>query len=561
MNPNQQEKSQTEKDNKNLEIERKFTIKELPENINQYTHDDIKQGYYTDISTNIEFRLRQKSNKFYKTYKKGNGLTREEFETEIPEEEFNTFWPLTKEKRLEKTRYYIPYDKHTIELDVYKNSLQGLITVEIEFKTEDEANEFIIPDWFDKDVTNDEEYKNKNLASKEKHEETSYDLEKGLLKLGDMVKDTMSKKDTPIIVEIAGGSASGKTSAVSVKLKEMFGDDAMIFSMDDYYRGRTYMAEEAAKGNVLNFDQPEVINIPLVKEHIAALREGRSIQKPVYSFKEGEAVGTEEVKPKRVIIVEGLFALNDELVAEADVKAFVDIGTHGRILRRLLRDVERTGQKPEDILSYFAEVVEPMHEKYVQSTAKNADIVISNEYNPEKEADRANAEEIQVKFNLLTVDYELFRKIGAERLASATQIDKYYNPKDRDLSVTGESLRIREEGDRKILTYKGPKKEGEARQRSKFEFEIDEDTEVKFLGIYGDKVRTIKKQRTLYTLDGIVFTIDAVKEISDDKDKYIGTFVEIRLPDNNLDSENVKGLLEKLGLNKSEAVTKSYLEM
>ncbi len=405
------------------------------------------------------------------------------------------------------------------------------------------------------------EYKNKNLAHKESMKEDVCGLEKGLEKLGEMVKEKSLEKDTPVIVEIAGGSASGKTSAVSQKLKDMFGDDAMIFSMDDYYRGRTYMAEEAVKGNVLNFDQPEVINIPLVKEHIAELREGKSIQKPVYSFREGESISTEEVKPKRIIIVEGLFALNDELVSEADIRAFVDIGTHGRILRRLLRDVERTGQKPEDILSYFSEIVEPMHEKYVQSTAKNADIVISNEYNPNIEADRANAEELQVKFNLLTVDYELFRKIGVERLASATQIDRYYNPKDRDLIQTGESLRIREEGDKRVLTYKGPKKDGEVSQRSKFEFEIDKDTEDKFLGIYGDKVRTIKKQRTLYVLDGIVFTVDNVKEISDDKDRYMGTFLELRLSNNNLDDEKIKKVLEKLGLDKDEVITKSYLEM
>lgn len=557
MNPNLEKPTKESK----LEIERKFTIKHLPENIDQYHHDEIKQGYVYTGEDGREFRLRQKSDKYYITFKQGSDLSRKETEQEIDKEKFDLMWPLTQNKRLEKTRYYIPYDKHTIEVDIYKGNNEGLVITEVEFDTEDEAKGFVAPEWFDQDVTSNPDYKNKNLAHKEELENGVYDLEKGLEKLGEMVKEKSLEKDTPIIVEIAGGSASGKTSAVSAKLKDRFGDDAMIFSMDDYYRGRTYMAEEAAKGNVLNFDQPEVINIPLVKEHMAALREGKPIQKPIYSFKEGEAVGTEEVKPKKIIIVEGLFALNDELVSEADVKAFVDIGTHGRILRRLLRDVERTGQKPEDILSYFSEVVEPMHEKYVQSTAKNADIVISNEYNPSIEADRANAEELQVKFNLLTVDYELFRKIGAERLASATQIDTYYNPKDRNLSDTGESLRIREEGDKRVLTYKGPKKDSGVRQRPKFEFEIDKDTEDKSLGIYGDKVRVLRKQRTLYVLDGIVFTVDSVKEVSDNTDKYIGTFLEIRLPDNNLDSEKVNKVLEKLGLNKDEAISKSYLEM
>jgi uridine kinase len=542
------------------EIERKFTVKQVPENLEQYSHDDIKQGYYLDEEVNIEFRLRQKTEKFYKTYKIGSGLIREEFETEISKDDFENSWPLTKNKRLEKIRYYIPYGEHTIELDVYKGNLEGLKVAEVEFESEDDAVKFVAPDWFDQDVTEKEEYKNSNLAEKNTKEKP-YSLEEGLEKLTSLVKEKLQEKDGTIIVEIAGGSSSGKTSAVSVKLKEMFGDDAMIFSMDDYYRGRTYMAIEAEKGNVLNFDQPEVLNLPLLKEHINQLKSGQSIQKPIYSFKEGEAVGTEELKPKRIIIVEGLFALNEQLIDEGDVKAFVDIGTHGRIMRRLLRDVERTGQRPEDILNYFSEVVEPMHDKYIQTTAKNADIIISNEYNPKIEADRANAEEIQVKYPLISVDYELIRKIGAERLSSSNQTDIYYNPKDKDLSTTGESLRIREESGRKILTYKGPKKDTSIRQRPKFEFQIDDDTESKFLDIYGDKVKVVNKQRDVYQYKSLVFTIDSVSDITDGKDRFIGSFVELRLQDVNPDNQIVNELIEKLSLNPEDAINKSYLEM
>jgi uridine kinase len=384
-------------------------------------------------------------------------------------------------------------------------------------------------------------------------------LEEGVIKLQELINKKLQEKEGTVIVEIAGGSASGKTSAVSKKIKDFFGDEAMIFSMDDYYRGRTYMAEEAKRGNILNYDQPEVINLPLLKSHLADLKNGISIQKPVYSFVEGEAVGTETLNPKRIVIIEGLFALNDELVSEGDVKAFVDIGTHGRILRRLLRDVERTGEKPEDILSYFSDVVEPMHIKYIDTTKKNAEIIISNEFNPSLEADRAKKVEKQIKYEG-EIDSEYLRKVGAERINSVVQVDTYYKPNDRDLIDTNELLRIREENGHRILTYKGPQKESELRMRYKFEFEISEDVENSFAKIYGKNIKVIKKERTLYHLDNVVFSLDKVRKIEEGEETSLGSFIEIRFPEN-LDLNSISETLEKLGLKDKQNIKKSYFEM
>jgi uridine kinase len=396
------------------------------------------------------------------------------------------------------------------------------------------------------------------VAEIAKKQET-YSLEEGILKLQELIKKKLEEKEGTVIVEIAGGSASGKTSAVSKKIKDFFGDDAMIFSMDDYYRGRTYMAEEAKKENVLNYDQPEVINLPLLKSHLADLKNGISIQKPVYSFKEGETVGTETLNSKRIVILEGLFALNDELISEGDVKVFVDIGTHGRILRRLLRDVERTGEKPKDILSYFSDVVEPMHVKYIDTTKKNADIVISNEFNPSLEADRSNKVEKQIKYEG-EIDSEHLRKIGAERINSVVQVDTYYKPQDRDLTDTNEMVRVREENGHRILTYKGPQKESELRIRPKFEFEITEEIENSFAKIYGKNIKVIKKERTLYQLDGIVLSLDNVQKVENGGETELGSFVEIRFPEN-LDLNSISETLEKLGLKDQQIIKKSYFEM
>lgn len=387
-----------------------------------------------------------------------------------------------------------------------------------------------------------------------------YGLDEGVERLIHTVKEQISEKDDNIIVEIAGGSASGKTSAVADMVTKAFGEEALAISADDYYKGKTFIDAEAAKGNILNWDQPEVVNLKLLQQHLAELRIGNPIEKPIYDFKTGESVGTETVYPQKVIVVEGLFVLDDILKQEGDIKAFVDIGTHGRITRRLLRDVQRTGQRPADILKYFAQVVEPMHDKYIQSTKKNADIIINNEYNPETEAQRSGMHELQVKFKY-DLDADMLRKLGAEKLGSTTQIDRYYNPKDRDLTQTGESLRIREEGTRRTLTYKGPKVESQFRERPKFEFDIDEETEGAFLEIYGDMQKTIIKERTLYQLDGLVLSIDNVQKQINGEEVDLGNFVEIRTTDRDSGQEQILSVMERLGFDMNDAIRESYVEM
>jgi predicted adenylyl cyclase CyaB len=320
------------------------------------------------------------------------------------------------------------------------------------------------------------------------------------------------------------------------------------------------MDEEAAKGNILNWDQPEALNLSLFREHLRNLKQGKPVEKPVYDMKVSEPTSIEKIEPKKIIIVEGLFALNDQIVDQADIKAFVDIGTHGRIIRRLLRDIERTGKKPADILAYFAEIVEPMHEQYVQSTMKNADLVINNEYSPEIEAQKSGLHEVQLKFRG-DFDGEVLRKLGAERLGRMSQVDHYYNPRDRNLVQTGEILRIREEAGQRILTYKGPKTTSEFRRRPKFEFEIDQETEKKFLSIYGDQIKKVEKQRTLYQLEGVVFSIDTVVTFDGENKKDLGTFLEIRSTDKGADEDKIKTVLAKLGLEVKEGIRESYFEM
>ncbi len=562
------------------EIERKFLIKELPEDLEKYPHEDILQGYLIITKDRDEKRLRKKGNKYFLTEKSGKGRTRTEEETEIDKEKFDSLWEGTEGQRVEKTRYEIPYGEETeetegtIELDVFRGELAGHLSAEIEFKDEKASDNFVIPKWFGKEVTEDERYKNQNLALHgipkqeiSKQEENReylgipvYELKEGVEKAVDAVKEKIKQEERTIIVSVAGGSASGKTSAVAEEVKENF-RDALIISMDDYYKGKKFMDAEAEKGNKLNLDQPEALDIALLQKHLAQLKAGKSIKKPIYEKKKSESPTSETVEPKKVIIVEGLFSINNQLKDEGDINIFVDIGVHGRILRRLLRDIQLTGQRPADILKYFAQVVQPMHENYIETTKKNADLIINNEYSPEIEAERSGLYEVQVKFRK-DLDQEELRKLGADKLSSTNQLDNYYNPDDRDLAKTGEILRIREEGNTKTLTYKGPKVESKRfRERPKFEFEIDNDTEEAFLNIYGEKRKTIQKERTLYQLNGVVFSIDKVVKIEDGKMIDIGNFVEIRSSDRDTNKEKIETVIKQLGLKLEEGIKEAYVEM
>ncbi len=141
-----------------IEIERKFVLQEIPDvGISAAVRfDQVKQGYLTTEGSELRIRLM------------GNvaTLTSKEWERDIPREVFERHWSATTQARVEKARYFIPYGKYTLELDIYKGDLVGLVTLECEFSSEDEASAFILPDWAELavDVTDDPAFKNKNLA-------------------------------------------------------------------------------------------------------------------------------------------------------------------------------------------------------------------------------------------------------------------------------------------------------------------------------------------------------------------------------------------------------------
>ena len=146
----------------NIEIEKKFLV-DSPPGLENFTSEEILQGYL-HITDEKEIRIRKKGGAYFQGVKVGQGLSRQEVEREIGVFQFEDLWPETEGRRIEKKRYRIYYDGILIELDVYSGDLKGLITAEVEFKTEKESGLFTPPPWFGPEVTHDDRYKNKNLA-------------------------------------------------------------------------------------------------------------------------------------------------------------------------------------------------------------------------------------------------------------------------------------------------------------------------------------------------------------------------------------------------------------
>ncbi len=147
------------------EIERKYLVASLPENLDSHPHSEILQGYLAIDANGSEVRLRRKGERRFETIKSAGGLSRAEYEIELTPDQFQTLWPATEGRRVEKIRYDIHHTGGVkIELDVYQGDLAGLYTAEVEFASEAESHDFAVPSWFGKEVTADSRYKNKNLA-------------------------------------------------------------------------------------------------------------------------------------------------------------------------------------------------------------------------------------------------------------------------------------------------------------------------------------------------------------------------------------------------------------
>ncbi|MBR3318393.1 MAG: uridine kinase [Atopobiaceae bacterium] len=188
--------------------------------------------------------------------------------------------------------------------------------------------------------------------------------------------------DNIMVIGIAGGSGSGKTT-ITEQIVAQLGADVTVITHDNYYRAHHDLTYE--ERTLLNYDHPDAYETELLIEHLAALRRGESVEVPTYDFSIHDR--TEEttiVHPSSVIIVEGIVLfVHPELRDLMDIKVYVDCDADVRILRRIIRDVQERGRSLESVINQYLATVKPMHEAFVEPSKRFADVIVpTGERNP-----------------------------------------------------------------------------------------------------------------------------------------------------------------------------------
>ena len=183
----------------------------------------------------------------------------------------------------------------------------------------------------------------------------------------------MSKES--IVIGIAGGTGSGKSTMVR-RIQEEFGPAVALLSHDFYYKAHDELSYEDRC--LLNYDHPNSFDTDLMIRHIRSLRIGEAIFRPVYDFTiHNRSLENVAVEPAKVIIVEGILIFeNRELRELCDIKLYIDTDADVRIIRRILRDVKKRGRTLESVVEQYLTTVKVMHEQFVETSKKHADIII-----------------------------------------------------------------------------------------------------------------------------------------------------------------------------------------
>ena len=178
------------------------------------------------------------------------------------------------------------------------------------------------------------------------------------------------------IIGIAGGSGSGKTSVTNEIMKNLEGHSVALLAQDYYYKDQSHLTFDERLET--NYDHPFAFDNDLLIDNLNDLRNGKQVEVPTYNYSnQTRRKETIAFEPKDVIIVEGIFALENKTLRDLmDVKIYVDTDADLRILRRLLRDTEERGRTMESVINQYLNVVRPMHNQFIEPTKRYADIII-----------------------------------------------------------------------------------------------------------------------------------------------------------------------------------------
>lgn len=178
------------------------------------------------------------------------------------------------------------------------------------------------------------------------------------------------------IIGIAGGTGSGKTTVVRKLTERLPKGEVVVIPQDSYYKDSSHVPVEERQN--INFDHPDAFDWVLLERHIAQLKQGMSIEQPIYDYitctRQRETV---HIEPKEIIIVEGIMALSDkELREQMDLKIFVDADGDDRLIRVISRDIVERGRTAESVMERYQRVLKPMHEQFIEPCKRYADVII-----------------------------------------------------------------------------------------------------------------------------------------------------------------------------------------
>ena len=182
-----------------------------------------------------------------------------------------------------------------------------------------------------------------------------------------------------LIIGIAGGTGSGKTTVVNQIIKQLPVEEVCVISQDSYYKATDNLSyEERSK---INFDHPRAIDFDLIVKQLKKLKSGKTIEQPVYSFvTHNRTKDTIKTHPRKVVIVEGILIFNNEELRDLfDIKIFVHADADERLIRRMRRDISERGRDIDEVLNRYKDTLKPMHLQFIEPTKNFADIIIPND--------------------------------------------------------------------------------------------------------------------------------------------------------------------------------------
>ncbi|GMH38094.1 hypothetical protein BSKO_05978 [Bryopsis sp. KO-2023] len=362
-------------------------------------------------------------------------------------------------------------------------------------------------------------------------------FDKGFFVFIRAVQLLMSQNEGTIVVGLAGPSGSGKT-AFSKKVKS-FMQGVAVISMDNYNDG-----SKVVDGN---FDDPRLTDYDLLLQNIQDLKDGKEVKIPIYDFKQSKRVGYSDmaVPSSRVVIVEGIYALSDKLRDLLDLKVSITGGVHFDLVKRVLRDLDRSGQAADEIITQISDTVYPMYKAFIEPDLMTAHLRIYNTFNPF--TGFMNATYIlKAQQDVRIEDAEKVLE-GSSRTNESDIVDIYLLPPNEDPETCTSWLRMRNRDGRYSLMFEECVTEGPFIISPRISFEVS----VRILGglmALGYEIGTIVKRKT------VTIASKAVVIKFDDIDK-LGSFVQLQ----GKDRDKLAAVGRELGL-EGHYLPRSYIE-